>query len=238
MGWYNMKLLVSPMSLEEAKATMYGGADILDVKNPKEGSLGANFPWVIKSVAELADGNVPVSAAIGDFDYKPGTASLAALGAAVSGATYVKLGLLGIKTVEEAEDMLGKVVKAVKDFDPKTKLVAAAYADYSRAGSISPMDIPPVAQKCGVDVIMIDTAVKDGKTAFEFMDEKQMTEFVKSGQELGMEVALAGNLGFDHLETLKRISPDIIGIRGAVCGGDRNTQIREELVRQMKADLS
>lgn len=39
-----MRLLVSPMNMEEAQAALAGGADILDVKNPKEGSLGANFP--------------------------------------------------------------------------------------------------------------------------------------------------------------------------------------------------
>lgn len=233
-----MKLLVSPMSVEEAKATMVGGADILDVKNPKEGSLGANFPWTIRSVVELADGKVPVSAAIGDFDYKPGTASLAALGAAVSGADYIKVGLLGIETPEQAEDMLGKVVRSVKDFNKETKLVAAAYADYKRVGSISPMDLSPVAASCGVDVIMIDTAVKDGKTTFEFMNESQLAEFVSAGREGKMEVALAGNIGFGDLELLKRISPDIIGVRGAVCGGDRRDGIKEELVRKMKADLS
>ena len=90
-----MRLLVSPMNIDEARAALAGGADILDVKNPKEGSLGANFPWAIREVADLAAGKVPVSATIGDLDYKPGTASLAALGAAVSGADYIKAGLLG-----------------------------------------------------------------------------------------------------------------------------------------------
>lgn len=45
-----MKLLVSPISVEEARIALEGGADIIDVKNPKEGSLGANFPDVIQSV--------------------------------------------------------------------------------------------------------------------------------------------------------------------------------------------
>ena len=101
-----MRLLVSPMNMEEAHAALAGGADILDVKNPKEGSLGANFPWVIRSVADLARGKVPVSATIGDMEFKPGTASLAALGAASSGADYVKAGLLGVKTCDQAEEML------------------------------------------------------------------------------------------------------------------------------------
>ena len=112
-----MRLLVSPMNIEEARAALSGGADILDVKNPKEGSLGANFPWAIKAVAELAGGRVPVSATIGDLDYKPGTASLAALGAAFSGADYVKAGLLGVRSAEQAGEMLENIVRAVKGYD-------------------------------------------------------------------------------------------------------------------------
>ena len=96
-----MKLLVSPVNVEEARICKLGGADIIDVKNPKEGSLGANFPWMIKAVKQAA-GHIPVSATIGDFNYKPGTASLAALGAAVSGADYIKVGLYDIQTNDQA----------------------------------------------------------------------------------------------------------------------------------------
>ena len=147
-----MRLLVSPMNMEEAHAALAGGADILDVKNPKEGSLGANFPWVIRSVADLARGKVPVSATIGDMEFKPGTASLAALGAASSGADYVKAGLLGVKTCDQAEEMLKAIVRAVKDLDPKKKVVASGYSDYLRVGSISPMLLPAAASEAGADV--------------------------------------------------------------------------------------
>ena len=40
-----MQLLVSPSSIDEARRS--GAADIIDVKKPSEGSLGANYPWVI-----------------------------------------------------------------------------------------------------------------------------------------------------------------------------------------------
>ena len=233
-----MRLLVSPINIEEAKAAMAGGADILDVKNPKEGSLGANFPWVIRSVAEVAAGKLPVSATIGDFDYKPGTASLAALGAAFSGAEYIKVGLLKIKDQDEAGDMLSHIVRSVKDFDERKKLVAAAYSDYSRVGSIAPMDLPQAASECGADVVMVDTAIKDGKSTLEFMTEMEIADFISAGHDLGLDVAIAGTIKFEDLELLRRVAPDIIGVRGAVCGGDRSGQIKEELVRKMKADLS
>lgn len=232
-----MRLLVSPMNMEEAQAALAGGADILDVKNPKEGSLGANFPWVIRSVADLARGKVPVSATIGDMEFKPGTASLAALGAASSGADYVKAGLLGVKTCDQAEEMLKAIVRAVKDLDPKKKVVASGYSDYLRVGSISPMLLPAAASEAGADVVMVDTAIKDGKPTFDFMGEKDLADFIELGHSNDLEVALAGSIGFPHLETLLRLQPDIIGVRGIVCGGDRRSAVKEELVVKVKSAL-
>ena len=75
-----MKLLISPKNAEEAKEAVTGGADIVDVKNPLEGSLGANFPWIIREIKEIIPEGVEISATIGDFPPLPGTASLAALG--------------------------------------------------------------------------------------------------------------------------------------------------------------
>ena len=233
-----MRLLVSPMNMEEAHAALAGGADILDVKNPKEGSLGANFPWVIRSVADLARGKVPVSATIGDMEFKPGTASLAALGAASSGADYVKAGLLGVKTSDQAEEMLKAIVRAVKDLDPEKKVVASGYSDYLRVGSISPMLLPAAASEAGADVVMVDTAIKDGKPTFDFMGEKDLADFIELGHSNDLEVALAGSIGFPHLETLLRLQPDIIGVRGIVCGGDRRSAVKEELVVKVKSALS
>ena len=232
-----MRLLVSPMNMEEAHAALAGGADILDVKNPKEGSLGANFPWVIRSVADLAKGRIPVSATIGDLDFKPGTASLAALGAASSGADYVKAGLLGVKTEVQAEEMLKAIVRAVKDLDPEKKVVSSGYSDYLRVGSISPMLLPAAASEAGADVVMVDTAIKDGKPTFDFMGEKDLADFIELGHSNDLEVALAGSIGFPHLETLLRLQPDIIGVRGIVCGGDRRSAVKEELVVKVKSAL-
>lgn len=232
-----MRLLVSPMNMVEAKAALEGGADILDIKNPNEGSLGANFPWIIREVADLARGKVPVSATIGDLDYKPGTASLAALGAAVSGADYVKAGLLGAKTRDQAEEMMKAIVRAVKDYDPKKKVVASGYSDFSRAGSLPPLLLPEAAARAGADLVMVDTAVKDGRPTFDFLSEGDLRDFIDAGHAEGLEVAIAGSIGFGHLELLQRLEPDIIGVRGIVCGGDRQSALRADLVKELKKSL-
>jgi len=232
-----MKLLISPINEEEANICRLGGADIIDVKNPKEGSLGANFPWIISAVKKAA-GNVPVSATIGDFNYKPGTASLAALGAAVAGAEYIKVGLYDIHTKEQALDMLVNIVRSVKDYDKNKKVVASGYSDHRRINSISPFELPAIGKKAGVDVVMMDTGIKDGRSTFDFLTEDQLTEFVARSRSLGLQTAIAGTIKFEDIPALKRIQPDIIGVRGCVCGGDRNSVIKLELVEKLKAQIS
>ena len=232
-----MKLLVSPVNVEEAKVCKLGGADIIDVKNPREGSLGANFPWMISAVKKVA-GSVPVSATIGDFNYKPGTASLAALGAAVAGAEYVKVGLYDIQTRGQAVDMLVNIVRSVKDFDKTKKVVAASYSDYRRINSISPFELPSIGAEAGADVVMMDTGIKDGRSTFEFLTEQELAEFVSSARKYDLQTAIAGTIKFEDIPSLKRISPDIIGVRGCVCGGDRNSAIQKELVERLKAEIS
>ncbi|MBP1674767.1 MAG: hypothetical protein H6Q24_905, partial [Bacteroidetes bacterium] len=91
-----MKVLISVISVEEAKVALKTNPDIIDIKNPGEGSLGAQFPWIIKDIAEELKGSaVLCSVTLGDLDYKPGTAALAAYGAATCGANYIKAGLYG-----------------------------------------------------------------------------------------------------------------------------------------------
>ncbi|HNS24866.1 MAG TPA: (5-formylfuran-3-yl)methyl phosphate synthase, partial [Methanobacteriaceae archaeon] len=97
-----MLLLISPINTQEAQEAIDGGADIIDVKNPKEGSLGANFPWVIRSIREITPKDLMVSATLGDVPYKPGTVALAAAGAVLSGADYIKVGLYGTRNYDEA----------------------------------------------------------------------------------------------------------------------------------------
>jgi hypothetical protein len=224
-----MRLLVSPMNVEEAKIAVRGGADIIDVKNPKEGSLGANFPWVIRSVKE-AIGDVTMSATIGDFDYKPGTASLAALGAAMSGAEYIKVGLR-VKRKEQAVDIIKNVVRSLACY-PEKKIVAAGYSDYDRIGAFNPFEL--LEEKLEMDVIMFDTGIKDGKSTFDLLCEEKLIKFVTEAKEMGLETAIAGSIKFEDIGRLKRANPDIVGVRGMVCGGNRNACVREELVIRLK----
>jgi hypothetical protein len=228
-----MKLLVSPVNIEEALEAIKGGADIIDVKNPAEGSLGASYPWIIREIKDALPSSMELSAPLGDLDYKPGTASLAALGLAELGVNYVKVGLHGIKNKKEALQMGMKIVRSVRNLD--TKVVLAGYADHRVIGSVDPQELPEVAEKCRAQGVMIDTARKNGKTLLDHMSLEELQAFTMDAHSRNLFVALAGSVGIRDAEVLRKTGCDIIGVRGAVCsGGDR---VRGEIVADKVRDL-
>jgi hypothetical protein len=230
-----LKILISPKNEKEASEAIAGGADIIDVKNPKEGALGANFPWIIKRIREIAPRKIQVSCALGDVPNLPGSISLAALGAASLGVDYIKVGLYGFKTPKEAVFLLQNVNKAAKECNPKIKVAATGYADAERIGTIDPMLIPEIASLAQVDLAMIDTAIKDGKNLFNFLSAKQLEEFVDKTHKLGLEAALAGSLRKQDLPMVYGLGADVAGLRGAACTkGDRvSGQITRKLVQEL-----
>jgi len=230
-----VKLLVSPKDEDEALEASQGGADIIDVKNPSEGSLGASFPWIIRRIREIIPNETDISATLGDLPNLPGTASLASLGAAASGANYVKVGLMGPSSPEEAVYLMSCVVRSVGQLDPPVKVVAAGYADWRRAGTIDPLLIPEIAKNSGSQVAMLDTKIKDGKGLFSFLSEEDLGLFVGTSHKMGLSAALAGSLRRDDIPTLLRLGVDIIGVRTAVCEGlDRVTgRIKRKKVQEL-----
>jgi uncharacterized protein (UPF0264 family) len=230
-----LKLLISPMNEKEAQEAVDGGADIIDVKNPKEGPLGANYPWITKHIRELTPKSIEVSCTIGEAPNLPATMSLAALGAATTGVDYIKIGLQGTKTVEEAVNLLGSVTKAAKSFNASIKVVATGYADAERINTIKPLLVPKIAHDAQADVAMIDTAIKDGKNLFTFLTTDQLRNFVESAHSYGLKAALAGSLRKEDLPTVYALGADVVGLRGAACThSDRvNGRITKEKVQEL-----
>ncbi|MFX1308467.1 MAG: (5-formylfuran-3-yl)methyl phosphate synthase [Promethearchaeota archaeon] len=239
---HKIRLLISPKTIEEAKIIVANQVDYIDCKNPNEGSLGANFPWIISEMKSLIPPDSPqlLSATIGDFPNLPGSASLAALGAAVSGADIIKVGLKGPKNEKMGIELMKKVVKAVKDYNDKIKIVTAGYADRTRMNS-SPefMSIPTIALESGSDIAMLDTYIKDNLGLFDFLSVDQLIQFKNKAKDFDLEVALAGNLRKKDIPRIMNISPDIVGVRSVVCEGyDRiNGSIKTELIEELKTEF-
>lgn len=225
-----MIVLISPESIEEAMSILHTDTDIIDVKNVKEGSLGAQFPWLTKKVVEMNNARgIRTSATLGDLPFKPGTSALAAYGCAMTGVSYVKAGLHGPRNKQECFEMMDGIYKAVRMVSDTADVVASGYADYRRFGGLSTKDLVAGAKDAKATVVMVDTFIKDGKNLFDNMSMDELHEFVGSAHEAGMKVALAGSLKQEHADKLFELNPDIIGVRGAVCEGkDRSSRICPE----------
>lgn len=233
-----MKLLISVKDVEEVKQLKnLKSIDIIDIKNPEEGALGANFPDTIKEISKIShENNKLCSAAIGDLS-KAGTASLAALGTATLKVDYIKVGLLTEDT-KEALKIMKNVVKSIKNFTnfygEKIKVVAVGYADWIRANTFPIEELPDIALLSNADVVMIDTFIKDGKNLFDFINEKQLTNFTNTARNLNLEIALSGGLKKDDVLKLKKINPDIVGFMSAVRENfNRNGKINENIIDEI-----
>ena len=214
-----MRLLVSVIDAAEASLAVAGGVDIVDVKNPAEGSLGAPAPGVIEEVRREVPAELPVSVALGDLPALPGTAALAAVGAARCGAAYVKVGLWGASTEDEAVAMLRAAL------DGGVPVVAGAYADAERVETrpLDPRALVSAAQRAGVAGCLLDTAVKDGRGLLDWRGPDALAALVAEAHAAGLEVALAGALRAEDLPVIRDTGADIAGVRSAACRDGRRT---------------
>ena len=85
--------LASVRDVAEAETALLAGADIVDLKDPAQGALGAVDPATARSVVDVVAGRVPVSATIGDLPMRAEAIRGAVLERAACGVDYVKFGL-------------------------------------------------------------------------------------------------------------------------------------------------
>lgn len=235
-----MKLLVSILSADEVPEAISGGADIIDVKNPREGSLGAAPPWTVKEILDAVASRTETSCAIGDLPNLPGTASLAAAGAAALSPNYVKLGLLGTQTDDHAKTLLADVVRATRSVSPFVKIIGCTYADWKLVGCVCPLHLPRIASSAHADGVLIDTIHKDGRSLLDFLSLAELTRFVRDARRHGLLSGLAGSLRLSQAPSIASCEPDVVGIRTAACScPDRILgKVSADRIRAFKAHLA
>jgi (5-formylfuran-3-yl)methyl phosphate synthase len=230
-----VKLLVSVIDAAEARLAVAGGVDIVDVKNPAEGSLGAPAPRVLAQVRAAVPAELPLSAALGDLPNLPGTAALAALGAVRCGADYVKLGLWGSSRPDEAAALLRAAREAV---DGRAAVVAVAYADAARVAGgrpLPPSQLVAAARAAGVAGCLLDTAIKDGRGLLSWLGPGALAGLVVEAHDAGLEIALAGELRAEDLPAVRATGADTAGVRSAACRhGDRTAALDPACVARLR----
>ncbi len=230
-----MLLMVSVQDVEEALEAERGGADVVDVKNLQEAVVGSGHPNVVHQVRSRIAPENHVSVTLGVVPSQPGTVAMAAYAAAALNATSVKVGFCNTD-YETARETLIQSREAMAATN--TKLIGSLFADNHLYGGLDPKCMVQLAREGQCDGFLIDTLTKDGRNLFDFIPENELKEMVFQGKQLGLSTALSGHLRIDDLDELARVNPDIVGVRGAVCGdGDRGKAVTWEKVAEFKRQV-
>jgi len=231
-------LLVSVRDDIEARAALAGGCNILDVKEPRRGSLGmadvAAIASVIDAVGSSSNGaRVPISAALGETLDWLDAKSLPELPA---GLDYAKLGLAGLCDhcgwPAEWQDVRGRFEAAAAE---AVQWVAVAYVDWKPARAPRPEAVIELAGETACGFVLFDTWNKSEGALLDRVSAETLSTWIEKIHRHGMRAALAGSLTVDVLSHVNPLRPDVIAIRGAACHKlDRNAAVCKQAVREFK----
>lgn len=217
------QLLVSVRSAIEAEAALAGGADIVDVKEPRLGSLGRPGSDTVAAVIKLCATSTPVSVALGELRDCP-------LPCGPSGIRWAKAGLSRLGQ----NDWEGAFCELANQLRPAT-LVPVAYADAGRAGAPCPFSVLDAIRRFGGTYMLLDTYVKDGRGLLNWMPSVVLAELQRRCRAAGVALGLAGSLTFEDIAGLLPLCPAIIAVRGAVCRQRRrDLELDGKLVNSLK----
>lgn len=230
-------LLVSVLSPAEAEAACQGGADIIDIKNPAEGPLGAPRPDVIAAIGRTIGGRRPISVALGEFPGRPGAAALAAVGAALFRPEFLKIAFIAGTTADEVSAVLQGIGAGLACAGlPPLPVVAVAYADTLPAAGWTLADFAALAQAGKAAGCLVDTQEKTGVSLSAIFSRREIAGFIDACRRRHLFCGLAGSLRFEDIPAMRALAPDIIGVRSAACGGDRlRGVVTAERVSRLKA---
>ncbi len=217
-------LLASVRNVAEAGVALRGGADLIDLKEPRAGALGALPPDVIRAVVAYVAGRRPVSATIGDLPMRPAQVVGAVARTAALGVDYVKIGIFPGGAPEACVDALAPLARA------GSALVALLFADGSPDFRLADR-----AARNGFAGVMLDTMRKEGGGLRRFLDERALRRFVDRAHANTLLAGLAGSLRSTDIPALLPLQPDYLGFRGALCSGDRAGNLDPALLAAVKA---
>ena len=200
------RMLASVSNVNEAKIVFSAGADIIDIKDPAKGALGAVEYDMATAIVNHIAGRCSISATIGDLPMHAKNIDKAISAMIVTGVDIVKVGIF---SKSMAEDVLAVISE---QSNKGSDIVLVFFAD----NNPEIIDYQRLAE-AGVFGVMIDTANKKNGSLRSIMSDEKLKLFVDQAQSAGLLAGLAGSLGIDDVKLLLRLKPDYLGFRGALC---------------------
>jgi dihydroneopterin aldolase len=199
------QLLISVKNTDEAILALEAKVDMIDLKDPAVGALGALGLDITREIVLIVNGQRLVSATVGE-----GHKTVGALVNDIEtrhqlGVSIIKL---AFSELFKAPNFIAEILRLVEQ---NIKLVAVFFAEET-------IDLTSLSKlkQMGFYGAMIDTKGKEHslitQQSIDFLHK-----FTLACKENGLLSGLAGSLRLNQLIYLREIEPSFIGLRGGVC---------------------
>jgi uncharacterized protein (UPF0264 family) len=199
-------MLASVRDACEARIALDAGVDVIDLKDPAHGALGALAPETLAGITALVDGRALVSATTGDLPCEAATLDAAIRRTRATGVDIVKVGIFAAVPGDA-------VIRALaRHAGQGARIVPVFFAEYWQ-------DAGPFEElaEAGIAGVMLDTADKRGGSLTERLPVEVLSRFVGRARAAGLMSGLAGSLSAADVPALAALGPDYLGFRGALC---------------------
>ena len=176
--------LASVDNLDDAITVNQLGADIIDLKDPKQGALGGLNCKLISEVVDQLWESAVISATVGDLEADVSLILDRIQAVADTGVDYVKVGMFSQEHID----------KCLPTFEHHARrginIIAVCFADVE-------FDIErtiQIAKKAQLKGIMIDTAGKSAGSLLLHRELDVLQQFTDSARSAGLLTGLAGSL--------------------------------------------
>ena len=219
-------LLLSVRDAAEAQDAVAAGADLIDIKEPRAGSLGAATPETVAEIVRVVGGRRPVSVALGELT--TGLIDLRRLDLEIQ---FAKVGLAGCA---QRRSWAADWQSALAELPSGAAAVAVVYVDWERAEAPSPFEVIDRGHRLGCRAMLIDTFDKRGPGLLGLWTLAELERTIAGARAAEMLVVIGGQVIERDLSALLPLLPDYIAVRGAVCRSDRTARLDRARVRQFK----
>jgi uncharacterized protein (UPF0264 family) len=221
------RMLASVASLEEALMVQQFSVDIIDLKQPAHGALGALAVETVRHIVGALNQKIPVSATVGDLPMDADKVFQAVQAMAATGVDYVKIGFF------PDGDTFATVAK-LAELIPQFKLIAVLFADAEPDFALL-----EILKNAGFQGVMLDTRNKKRGSLLEILPLAQLKIFVESAHAHGLLCGLAGSLRYADIAELLPLQADYLGFRGALCQQrQRTASLDPAAIAQIKHALA
>lgn len=216
------QLLISVKNIEEAMIALEANVDIIDLKDPNQGALGALDLDSTREIVRKVYGHSLISATVGELHTSIDELVADIQLRANAGVDIVKIAVSNLFYQTNFYDAMTNLSKA------SIKIVAVFFADED-----IDLNLLPALKNAGFYGAMLDTRNKH-KNLLQVQHQQALHLFTQQCHQYQLKSGLAGSLQAQHIDLLIEINATYIGFRGGVCeSSQRNFALKLAKVHEV-----